>query len=96
VPEHLAEIAALRAVEAQYKKREARADRQRREQEVALRRELEVEKRLVHGLEADKRASEERIRELEAGAGVGQKRIRELEAGASGDEWTRMCDDKTV
>ncbi len=60
------------------------------------RRELEVEKRLVRRLEADKQAAEERIRALEARAGVGQKRIRELEAGAADDEWTRMCDDKTV
>ena len=85
VPEHLAEIAALRAVEAQCKKREARAERQREEQERALRRELDAQKRLVRGLEADKQAAEVRI-------GAGQKRIRELEAGAAGDEWTRECE----
>jgi hypothetical protein len=96
VSEEHKELAALRAVEAQCKKNLARADRQRREQEVALRRELETEKRLVRGLEADKRASEQRIHALEARAGIGQKRIHELEAGATGDEWTRMCDDKTV
>jgi hypothetical protein len=93
--EHM-ELLKLRAVKAQCKQSLEYADRQRRSQETALRRDLETEKRLVRELEADKQSAEERIRALEAGAGAGQKRIRELEAGASGDEWTRMCDDETV
>jgi hypothetical protein len=89
VPEHLAELAKLRAVKAQCDQTLECWDRQRRSQEAALRRELDAQTKLVRRLEADKRAGEERI-------GAGQKRIRELEAGAAGDEWTRMCDDKTV
>jgi hypothetical protein len=86
--EHL-ELLKLRAVKAQCEQRLECWERQRRSQETALRRELDAQKRLVRGLEADKQAAEVRI-------GAGQKRIRELEAGAAGDEWTRMCDDKRV
>jgi hypothetical protein len=92
----LPELLKLRAAEAQCKQSLARAERQRREQETPLRRELEAEKRLVRGLETELGLKKKQIRELEAGAGAGQKRIRELEAGGAGDEWTRMCDDKTV
>ena len=89
VPEEHKELLKLRAAKAQCEQSLERWDRQRRSQEAALRRELEAEKRLVRGLEADRQAAEVRI-------GAGQKRIRELEAGAAGDEWTRMCDDKRV
>jgi len=81
--EHM-ELLKLRAVKAQCKQSLENADRQRRSQETALRRELDAQKRLVRGLEADKQAGEVRI-------AAGQKRIRELEAGA-GDEWTRECE----
>jgi hypothetical protein len=91
------ELSKLRAVKAQCKESLRAADRQRRERETVLRRELEAGKRLVHELETELGLKKKRIRELEATAGAGQKRIRELEAGAgASDEWTRMCDDKTV
>ena len=86
--EHM-ELLKLRAVKAQCEQTLERADRQRRSQEAALRRELDAQTKMVRRLEVDKQAGEERIV-------AGQKRIRELEAGAAGDEWTRMCDDTTV
>jgi hypothetical protein len=82
--EHV-ELLKLRAVKAQCEQRLECWDRQRRSQETALRRELDAQKRLVRGLEADKQTAEVRI-------GAGQKRIHELEAGAAGDEWTRECE----
>ncbi len=93
--EHM-ELLKLRAAKAQCDQSLERWDRQRRSQELALRRELEAQTKLVRRLETDKQAGEEYIRALEATAGSGQKRIRELEAGAAGDEWTRMCDDTRV
>jgi hypothetical protein len=86
--EHM-ELLKLRAVKAQCEQSLVTADRQRRSQEAALRRELDAQTKLVRRLEADKQAAEVMI-------AAGQKRIRELEAGAAGDEWTRMCDDTTV
>jgi hypothetical protein len=86
--EHM-ELLKLRAVKAQCEQRLECWERQREEQERALRRELDAQKRLVRELEADKQAAEVRI-------AAGKKRIRELEAGAGDDEWTRMCDDKRV
>ena len=65
--EHM-ELLKLRAVKAQCEQTLERADRQRRSQEAALRRELDAQTKMVRRLEADKRAGEERI-------GAGQKRI---------------------
>jgi hypothetical protein len=92
VPENLAEIAALRAAKTQYTKSLGREDRQHRQLELELRKEVDVQTKMVRELETDKETGQKRILELEAGAMVGQRRIRELEAGAAGDEWTRECE----
>jgi hypothetical protein len=92
VPENIAEIAALRAAKTQYTKSLGREDRQHRQEELELRKEVDVQTKMVRELESDKEAGEKWIRELEAGTVVGQRRIRDLEAGATGDEWTRDCE----
>ncbi len=82
----------MRAAKTQYTKSLGRADRQHRQEELELRKEVDVQTKMVRELEPDKEAGEKWIRELEAGTVVGQRRIHDLEAGATGDEWTRDCE----
>ena len=77
VPENIAEIARLRADKQEYSRILQRRATEHDEESDQLRKELDLQKKMV--------------RELQAANKTGEKRIRELETGA-GDEWTRECD----
>ena len=80
-----AEIARLRADNLEYSRIVCRQRTAQGEESAALRKELDIQKKMVF--------------ELETELGLKRKKIRELESAAGGegtDEWTRACKSKNV
>lgn len=84
VPANFAEIARLRADKEEYSRILRRRDTEHDKESGQLRKELDLQKKMV--------------RELQAANKTGEKRIRELESAGGGadDEWTRECNSTKV